>query len=259
MAEKVFSKEWSDWILENIARGCSLEDIYTILYRQGFKKSDIEVALNFSPNIDSIAKLGSDTPKEKLIKSNVELFKKTHSKVPMYTKNGFLKKQLNVKDLDLAMAFYKKNFKNAKKEVVAGNFVKNKDEGKQPSVTIDLPDDIKDKIHHLLLHDLETWSGIKLFPTYVYGIRVYQEGAILTPHRDREQTHIIGTIINIDQKVKKDWYLEIEDHSRKKHKVALFPGEVLFYESATLLHGRPEPLQGEYFSNIFCHYMPKMA
>ena len=43
------------------------------------------------------------------------------------------------------MAFYKENFKNAKKEVVAGNFVRNKDEGKQPSVTIDLPDNIKTK------------------------------------------------------------------------------------------------------------------
>ena len=258
MTEKVFSKEWSDWILENIARGCSLEDIYAILYKQGFNKSDIEVALNFSPDEGAIAALEPDTPKEKLIKSNVEIFKRTYSKIPRYTQEGFYKKKIDFRDLSKAITFYRENFNNTKNEVVAGNFVTNKDKSKQPSVIIDLPDYIKDEIHQLLLKDLQDWCGIDLFPTYVYGIRVYQEGAILTPHRDREQTHIIGTIINIDQKVEKDWFLEIEDHKNKKHKVTLFPGEVLFYESATLLHGRPEPLKGDYFSNIFSHYMPKL-
>ena len=60
---------------------------------------------------------------------------------------------------------------------MAGNFVTNKDKGKQPSVTIDLPDNIKDEIQpmKMLLKDLQDWCGIDLFPTYVYGIRVYQE------------------------------------------------------------------------------------
>ena len=41
---------------------------------------------------------------------------------------------------------------------------------------------------------------MKLLPTYVYGVRMYLDGAILNSHKDREETHIIGTIINIDQK-----------------------------------------------------------
>ena len=100
---------------------------------------------------------------------------------------------------------------------------------------------------------------MELLPTYVYGVRMYLDGAILNSHKDREETHIIGTIINIDQKVRNDWYLEIEDHQKNLHKVLLEPGEMIFYESATLKHGRPEPLSGEYYSNIFCHYMPKMV
>ena len=100
---------------------------------------------------------------------------------------------------------------------------------------------------------------MKLLPTYVYGVRMYLDGAILNSHKDREETHIIGTIINIDQKVRNDWYLEIEDHQKNLHKLLLEPGEMIFYESATLKHGRPEPLSGEYYSNIFCHYMPKMV
>ena len=50
--------------------------------------------------------------------------------------------------------------------------------------------------------------------------------------------------------------LFIEDHNQKKHEVFLDPGEVLFYESAKLLHGRPYPLKGKSYANIFCHYKP---
>ena len=34
------------------------------------------------------------------------------------------------------------------------------------------------------------------------------------------------------------------------------PGELVWYESARLLHGRPDPFQGEYFDNLFIHYKP---
>ena len=34
------------------------------------------------------------------------------------------------------------------------------------------------------------------------------------------------------------------------------PGEMVWYESARLLHGRPDPFQGEYFDNLFIHYKP---
>ena len=45
---------------------------------------------------------------------------------------------------------------------------------------------------------MEAWSKTKLEPTFVYGIRDYKKGAVLIPHRDRNETHIISAIINID-------------------------------------------------------------
>ena len=80
---------------------------------------------------------------------------------------------------------------------------------------------------------------------------MYQNGAVLVPHRDREETHIISAIINIDQEVSEDWPLVIEDHFYRKHELTLKPGEVLYYESAKLLHGRPTPLNGK----SFCKYL----
>ena len=66
-----------------------------------------------------------------------------------------------------------------------------------PSELLDLTDDLRGEIHASLKGPLEEWCKCNLNPTFVYGIRDYKEGAVLIPHRDRENTHIISAIINI--------------------------------------------------------------
>lgn len=36
----------------------------------------------------------------------------------------------------------------------------------------------------------------------------------------------------------------------------LQPGEIILYESASVIHGRPTAFQGESYANIFVHYSP---
>lgn len=48
---------------------------------------------------------------------------------------------------------------------------------------------------------MEKWSGATLVPTAVYGIRVYRRGSSLDNHVDRNNTHVISAIINVEQKV----------------------------------------------------------
>ena len=151
--------------------------------------------------------------------------------------------------------FYREHKDEFIDEFVAGDFIKSEIKG-SPSTLFDLSTELRSSIHESLQEPLENWSQIQLEPTFVYGIREYKEGAILVPHRDRDETHIVSAIINIDKEVSEDWPLVIEDHNQKKHEVFLDPGEVLFYESAKLLHGRPYPLKGKSYSNIFCHYKP---
>ena len=248
---------WLDWILENISLGVDLDDIYYTLVQNGFKKKEINSVLN---NYKPKKKLDDSLlDKDKLIKKNVEEFKKKFKEIPSYTEVGFSKQKLP-KDIHAKInKFYKSNLANKQEENVAGGYIQNVKEDKESSITIELPEELRSEIHSSIQGLIEEWSGMKLLPTYVYGVRMYLDGAILNSHKDREETHIIGTIINIDQKVRNDWYLEIEDHQKNLHKVLLEPGEMIFYESATLKHGRPEPLSGEYYSNIFCHYMPKMV
>ena len=73
---------------------------------------------------------------------------------------------------------------------------------------------------------------------------------------DRFNTHVISAILNIGQKVKEDWPLYIKDNEGVGQSVVLGPGEMVWYESARAVHGRPRPLNGEYYDNLFIHFSP---
>jgi prolyl 4-hydroxylase len=79
---------------------------------------------------------------------------------------------------------------------------------------------------------------------------------MLKMHRDITSTHIISAILNIEQDVEIDWPLEIDDNYYRHHHVTMRPGDMLLYEGARVRHGRPTPLEGELFCNIFVHFMP---
>jgi len=116
------------------------------------------------------------------------------------------------------------------------------------------------KVQNMMREELlplaEEWSGVTLEHTSTYGIRRYTNGSWLTSHVDKFNTHVISAILNIDQKVSEDWPLYIKDNNGEDHAVFIKPGQMLWYESARLVHGRPKPLNGEYFDNIFIHYKP---
>lgn len=89
----------------------------------------------------------------------------------------------------------------------------------------------------------------------LYGIRVYPTGSILATHVDRDPL-ITSAIINVGQDVDEDWPLEVYDHDGRAHNITMQPGDLVLYESHSILHGRPFPLKGKYFANIFVHFKP---
>jgi len=117
---------------------------------------------------------------------------------------------------------------------------------------------LKKEWHSAFQPVLEEWSGIDLSPTDLYGIRSYHRGNWLLNHVDRHQTHAVSAIINVEQYgMESDWELEIEDVHGNVHHSALHTGEAMLYESARCMHGRPRPLNGENYTNVFFHYRPK--
>jgi prolyl 4-hydroxylase len=82
-------------------------------------------------------------------------------------------------------------------------------------------------------------------------------GSVLNSHVDRVSTHAVSVIINVDQDVDEAWPLEIYSHDGSAHNVTIQQGDMLLYESASCIHGRPTPLNGRAFVNVFCHTRPK--
>ena len=52
------------------------------------------------------------------------------------------------------------------------------------------------------------------------------------------------------------WPLEIYAHDGKAYNITMEPGDLVLYESHSVVHGRPFPLKGRYFANLFIHFQP---
>lgn len=115
---------------------------------------------------------------------------------------------------------------------------------------------LKAKLHQMLLPMHQEWAGKEypLKPATCYGIRSYRRGATLVNHHDRvTELHVSG-IICVDENSNEPWPLHIQDHQGNWHQVIMRPGQILLYESATCMHGRPTPFNGEYYRNFYIHY-----
>jgi len=177
--------------------------------------------------------------------------------IPNYTRTGFQKSRLPDALYQKILQFYRDNTGSQSDEFVDGGYIVSAgDQAQASSTLVDLTPALREEIHDVMKPLLEAWSGQQLEPTYVYGIRIYQNNAVLKSHRDRYDTHIISAIINVDQVVNTDWLLLIDDNDYREHHLVLKPGDMVFYEGGRLLHGRPEPLDGTAFANIFCHFKP---
>ena len=84
---------------------------------------------------------------------------------------------------------------------------------------------------------------------------MYKEGSVLLPHVDRLPL-VCSAIINVAQSVEEPWPLEVYDRQGKAVNITLSPGEMVLYESHSLIHGRPFPLKGDYYANVFVHFEP---
>lgn len=101
----------------------------------------------------------------------------------------------------------------------------------------------------------EAWAGMPLALSYCYGIRCYQRGTFLYNHVDR-QPHFISSTICVDHALNSPWPLHIESVDGQVSQVNIEPGELVFYEGTRLVHGRPYPLDGDFYAGIFIHYYP---
>jgi len=101
---------------------------------------------------------------------------------------------------------------------------------------------------------LEEMSGEKLQYSILYGLREYLKGAVIKPHVDRIETHIISALIHVHHEGDIDWEIEVVGFDGKRYRMVDRPGDFLYYESSKLIHGRPDPYEGPSWVNCFLHF-----
>ena len=88
------------------------------------------------------------------------------------------------------------------------------------------------------------------------GIRVYTEGAVLATRVDR-LPRICSAVLNVAQDVASEpWPIEVYGHDGNAYNITLEPGDMVLYESHSVLYGRPFPLKGRFHANLFIHFEP---
>lgn len=116
--------------------------------------------------------------------------------------------------------------------------------------------ELKKQIWSAASATLEAWTNQDLQPVSMYGIRVYSEGAVMLPHVDRLPL-VVSAMICVAADVDEDWITEVYDHeTNTAHNVTLQPGEMLLFESHSVIHGHPFPLKGRSYAMIFIHFEP---
>jgi len=114
---------------------------------------------------------------------------------------------------------------------------------------------LKQHIWNAARDTIEAWTGYRQAECSLYGIRIYKEGAMLAPHVDRLPL-VSSAIINVDQDVDEPWPLEVIGHDGIARNVTMEPGDLVLYESHSIIHARPFPLKGRFMANVFIHFEP---
>jgi len=114
---------------------------------------------------------------------------------------------------------------------------------------------LKQAVWNAARDTISEWTGQQLAECSLYGVRVYKTGAVLAPHVDRLPL-VSSAIINVDQDVDEPWPLEVIGHDGRATNITMEPGDLVLYESHSVIHGRPFPLKGKFMANIFVHFEP---
>lgn len=78
----------------------------------------------------------------------------------------------------------------------------------------------------------------------------------MLPHVDRLPL-VVSAMICVAADLDEDWITEVYDHETgTAHNITLQPGEMLLFESHSVIHGHPFPLKGRSYAMIFIHFEP---
>jgi len=176
-----------------------------------------------------------------------------HIAMQNYTDIGFKKIRAPAKLFEMLTEFWMTNKDDDYKEAwPPGNTYTNHWESPTYMVSVDDEeligggDDLRGRIWDAASETIQQWTGEDLTPCSLYGIRIYKEGSVLAPHVDRLPL-VSSAIINVAQDVDEEWPLEVIAHDGKAYNITMQPGDMVLYESHSVMHGKKKIVTHPYF------------
>ena len=179
--------------------------------------------------------------------------------VPKFTRIGYEHGAMPPALLAKMNAFFDAHRTQKVKEripVLDYGFGRLSDEATHPDI-VQLTPDLRNEIGAILLPIVEEWSGVKAEFTMTYGIRSYNNHTFLKRHVDRIETHVLSVILHLRHDVDRKWPLTIIGHDGAERMLDMQAGDMVLYEGARCVHGRPFNLLGKNWVNAFVHFAPK--
>ncbi len=178
--------------------------------------------------------------------------KEPNEYLPCYTDEGFFKTTLPEQLFKKITDFY---HEFATKTLNQENTISIRQENK-PLLNTSMPltENLTQEIQQTVQPLVEAWFGHYLKLTQLSGIKSYFNGTVIAPRRQKSHKSVVCVVINVLQVESQPWPLIIDDHNYRSHQLLLKPGDMVFYESAKLKHGRPDAFNGAQYANIYLDY-----
>jgi len=179
--------------------------------------------------------------------------------VPHFHSVGYEKSRMETKLWRALKRFYHENWHRAVPE--PWSYKTSINRWNRPTLYLPMPVDFEVLVYDALASKMRSFAGLKdeLRDTAFYGIRIYSRGNFLRNHLDTMETHVLSAIMTIDTELDEgeDWPVEVVGHDGILRSISMEPQDLFFYESASVIHGRPRILNGERYANLFVHYRPE--
>lgn len=117
------------------------------------------------------------------------------------------------------------------------------------------PAEVSNEISEIVRPIIEEFMGTPL-KFSVMSAHIYNNNSVVAPHTDNPYHHVVGVIMNVEMDTDEPWMLVVVDHMGKQHTMPTYPGDMVIYEAATIIHSRPYHMRGRRVSNAFLHYQP---
>jgi len=235
----------ASWAITTNKLSSVLGDHKQVLYNNYIRKCDAAVEAK-------VGHVGDCTINER---KRLTMNQDQPASVYNYTKTGYAKVKTPPELFKAIKEFFETNRDKSKTEWKEHNVYHNTWDSPPTFIDLHTSRGLARRIEDEVKPILEEWTGQRLSPVSTYGIRLYHDGSILAPHVDRMPL-VTSVIIQVDQDVDEPWPLEVYGHDGTATNVTMEPGDMVLYESHSVIHGRPFPMKGNWFANCFIHYEP---